>query len=369
MKTSRVAYFTNIPTPYKTGMLNAMGRVIPGLKVYYLAEVDHLRHWKDVLASASHPHAFLKSWRVVLRKLENEQYLSATPFRLCFGRRVDCAVFAPYSQVSFLLAIAACKLRGVRLVIWYESHDSSSIAPSIMGRIGRWVKRQLFLRADAVVVPGRLAKSSAMRLGVLLDRIHVAPHSVDLDVFAIRSQQEAVTDRVREVAKTAARYRRVLLYVGQSVPRKNLGMVVDVFRRAGLEDTCLLLVGVGSAMPSEGAVHVVPYLQREELAQVFNVATGLVLASKHEVWGLVVNEALASGMPVLVSNACGASEMVIEGENGFLFDPNNHSDFERALLAWARVPAYDRQAIRATISGRYNFDRMATAFGEAVAAR
>lgn len=64
------------------------------------------------------------------------------------------------------------------------------------------------------------------------------------------------------------------------------------------------------------------FKQYGELPVYYGLASCLILASTSETWGLVVNEAMASGLPVLVSKACGCCEdLVREGENGFSFDP------------------------------------------------
>src|SRR5208337_5127598 len=72
------------------------------------------------------------------------------------------------------------------------------------------------------------------------------------------------------------------------------------------------------------AAHLPGFKQYEELPAYYGLAGAFVHASTAEQWGLVANEAMASGLPVLVSNRCGcATELVEEGRNGFAFDPEN----------------------------------------------
>ena len=71
----------------------------------------------------------------------------------------------------------------------------------------------------------------------------------------------------------------------------------------------------------------------EELVRYFSFAEALLLPSIREPWGLVVNEALACGIPVLASNRCGCvPELVHDGWNGMLFDPVNESEIVETLL-------------------------------------
>jgi glycosyltransferase involved in cell wall biosynthesis len=76
-----------------------------------------------------------------------------------------------------------------------------------------------------------------------------------------------------------------------------------------------------------GRVHLPGFKQYGELPAYYGLAGAFVLASTEEQWGLVVNEAMASGLPVLVSRRCGcAPDLVAEGETGFTFDPADAED-------------------------------------------
>jgi glycosyltransferase involved in cell wall biosynthesis len=80
-------------------------------------------------------------------------------------------------------------------------------------------------------------------------------------------------------------------------------------------------------------VHLPGFKQYEELPAWYAAAGAFVHASTSEQWGLVVNEAMAAGLPVLVSNRCGcAPELVREGVNGFTFNPNDEEALANHLL-------------------------------------
>jgi glycosyltransferase involved in cell wall biosynthesis len=80
-------------------------------------------------------------------------------------------------------------------------------------------------------------------------------------------------------------------------------------------------------------VHLPGFLQQQELLPYFAHASCFIHASVQEQWGLVVNEAMASGLPVLVSNRCGCYEdLIIEGVNGFGFDPENVQQLTDLML-------------------------------------
>jgi glycosyltransferase involved in cell wall biosynthesis len=87
-------------------------------------------------------------------------------------------------------------------------------------------------------------------------------------------------------------------------------------------------------------VHLVGAKAYDQLPYYYGLASAFIHASTTEQWGLVVNEAMASGLPVLVSNRCGcASDLVREGVNGFTFDPADEAEIARKMLRIANDAA------------------------------
>ncbi len=85
------------------------------------------------------------------------------------------------------------------------------------------------------------------------------------------------------------------------------------------------------------------FIQYDELPAWYARASAFVHASSTEQWGLVVNEAVAAGLPVIVSNRCGCGpELVREGVNGFTFDPANQDALAACLMEMASLPEEDR---------------------------
>jgi len=147
--------------------------------------------------------------------------------------------------------------------------------------------------------------------------------------------------KAAEVRASAERARRQLglplkyfLYVGRYAREKNLARLLrayGIYRSRNPDGWGLVLVGDG---PEKSAlcrlvsdlslqdVVWTGFKQIDELPKYYALAGCFVLPSTSEPWGLVVNEAMASGLPVLVSDRCGcAPELVHNGDNGFLLDP------------------------------------------------
>ena len=110
-----------------------------------------------------------------------------------------------------------------------------------------------------------------------------------------------------------------------------------------------MIVGEGEERPAiegmirekdlGGMVHLVGPKPYQELHSYYGLAEAFIHASTTEQWGLVVNEAMASGLPVLVSNRCGcAADLVKEGVNGFTFDPTDEEQIAGLLGKISRDP-------------------------------
>lgn len=119
-------------------------------------------------------------------------------------------------------------------------------------------------------------------------------------------------------------YRKKYLYLGRLSPEKNLNFLINVFNK--LPHHNLTLVGSGplehelKSYASENIVFL-PHIENKNLAAIFAEHDLLILCSISETWGLVVEEALYHGLPVIVSQNCGVSELVENSKNGFLFSP------------------------------------------------
>jgi glycosyltransferase involved in cell wall biosynthesis len=175
---------------------------------------------------------------------------------------------------------------------------------------------------------------------------------VDNDRFsqgADRARAEAAPIKV-----AAALLDNYFLYVGRFLPRKGLETLLAAYARyrasAGGKPSDLVLVGGGDhleAISRMGAniegLHFAGPQFGDELCRYYGRAKVLVVPSVSDPWGLVVNEGLASGLPVIVSAGCGAARtLVSEGENGWCFPPEDVAALTELLL---RVGASTPEAL------------------------
>lgn len=225
----------------------------------------------------------------------------------------------------------------------------------------RWwkegIKRRLVKLFSASLVAGTPQRDYLAELGVPRAQIFRGWDVVDNEYFA--TQAERVR---REDAHVRARLglpEDYFVAVNRFIDVKNLGRLVQAYaayrQRAGAAAWKLVILGDGPLKPELmelqrslglGDDLLLPgFKQYSELPAYYALAGAFLLASTNETWGLVVNEAMACGLPVLVSRRCGcATDLVAEGRNGFTFDPLDVAELTRLMLRMA-APDTDRAAL------------------------
>jgi glycosyltransferase involved in cell wall biosynthesis len=220
------------------------------------------------------------------------------------------------------------------------------------------LKRRVVALGSAALAAGARQCAYLHALGLAEDAVFTGYDAVDNAYFAKRATQ------VRKMAE-AQRLRlglpeRFFLASGRFVAKKNLFRLLEAYalyrRRAGIDPWRLVLLGDGELRPAvlsriaelelAADVRLPGFKQYDELPAYYGLAGAFVHASTTEQWGLVVNEAMASGLPVIVSNRCGcAPDLVEDGVNGFTFDPYDIDALARLMQRVAAVTESQRRTL------------------------
>ena len=239
------------------------------------------------------------------------------------------------------------------LILWSESnrHDA---------RTGlEWVEslKAYFLSCcDRFVVPGKASSEYLQSLGAEVDTISMAPNAVDNDWFRREADSIRGRERVRGETESQAEFRerlrlpaRFLLFVGRLVPEKgvfDLLHAYDQLEAATRSNVGLVFAGDGPSRAelewqaqsvSPGMICFPGFLHREDLAALYALADALILPTHSDTWGLVVNEAMACALPIIVTNVAGcSSDLVEDGWNGYVVPPQHPEELSLAMDALTR---------------------------------
>jgi glycosyltransferase involved in cell wall biosynthesis len=289
---------------------------------------------------------------------------------LSIERRYE-AVIAPFAGGAILpAAYAGARRRRIPFVLWASVWAQPR---SLSHALALPVTRHIYRDADAVVAYGEHVRRFVAGIRGRDRDVFVAPQAVEPDLFGRSVSGE-------EVASFRARHRLgdgpLIVYVGRLVREKGVDVLLEAV--AGLKAT-LVLVGdgplAGDAAAAPRSVLVGP-LPRPQLAVAYNAAELAVLPSVptprfREPWGLVCNEAMHQGRPVVATTAVGAvaGGLVRHGRTGIVVAPGDPAALAAAidrLLADPQLRGRLGAAARAEVS-RYTYDAMAAAFDRALA--
>lgn len=299
---------------------------------------------------------------------------------LLFKLRPDILFVPSYWHWSLFINYAG-RLQGAKIVMMNESHAGTERARGWK----RAVKRSVVRNFHAALVGGTPHRRHFSRLGLNDSAIYLGYDTVDNEYFT--AQSEAARRNAESLRKKFELPEKYFLNLGRMVKKKNLTLLILAYARLMERSPHLahdlVLVGSGEeyeklralcrelrlavidhtspannalpaakeALVSAGygtpgrlgsdtfsaekrlpAVHFYGFRQIEENPVFYGLASAFVLPSVREEWGLVVNEALACGLPVIVSKNAGCAEdLVVPGRNGLTFDPHSVEELAAAL--------------------------------------
>jgi len=270
------------------------------------------------------------------------------------GRFNPAVVAVPgWASPAAWAAMHWCTANRVAMVVMSDSTSYDEV-PAAWKQM---LKRRLVRLYASALVAGVRHAENLVQLGFAREKIFFGYDAVDNDYFALHAANvRANAEEARHRLKLPAEF---FLASARFVEKKNLERLLQAFAlyRQGGGTWSLVLLGDGPLRPvlekfvdRHGLrTHVLMpgFRQYNELPAYYALAGAFIHASTIEPWGLVVNEASASGLPLIVSERCGcAPELVRDGVNGFVFDPLDVQALARHMENVAS-PAFHRAAFGA----------------------
>ena len=263
----------------------------------------------------------------------------------------DVVAVNGWNNFGSLIASNCCIRRGTPMVIMSESARQDE------PRTGwkEMLKRRIVGLYSAALVGGQRHVDYLVELGMPRERIFTGYDVVDNDYFARRTAEirNSNPPQADEIRKNYGLPESYFLASARFIGKKNLPKLIQAYaeyrrssQTAGNARWDLVLLGDGplrealnsqlSTLNVNEHVTLTGFKPYEELPIYYGLAKAFVHASTTEQWGLVVNEAIASGLPVIVSNRCGCAPELVNG-NGFTFDPDNEAELVARLLEMASL--------------------------------
>ncbi len=331
---TKLALLTNMIPPYRLPLYSLLADQFDLLLLHGGKEAnrDSWGSLEEALPNARVVRAW--GWQFRHAKKVNgeffdEKFIHVTPGFIShlLGFRPD-AIISTEMGFRSMIALAYGTVFRKPVWIWWGGtlHSERNIGP-----LRKMLRKIFTLWADRWVTYGQAATEYLIRSGVKRDRILQSQNAIDEERFKASVEPAWVILP-----------RPVVLHVGQFIERKGIGLLLDAaasLQQHGSEFS-LLLVGSGrdkQALERRARslglenVHFRPAQTPERMPSVYRSADLLVFPTLEDVWGLVANEAILSGIPVLCSKYAGCAPELFEPEN--IFSPEDFNEFSQKLGA------------------------------------
>ncbi len=342
-----LAIVANAASPYRTAQHLRYVREVPGLRLRSLFLYGETAHdWDNPLPPEIDPEVLLPGVSIVGRHtaagMRRQVGLARRLLRRLTALRPDVVLLTGYADLAFLAAMAWCRRHRVPYVLYCDSN--------VAGDRARGWKRLVKTAVIGASVRGAAVVGATSRAGLRYfhryggarrPTVFLPPEP---DYAPITGTPAADVDR-RAAALGLEPGRRRFVFVGRLSPEKGLDVAIDAFlaHADALEGWDLVVAGDGPArdelvarVPADRADRVrwLGYVAgRDDLIAVYRTGDVLVLPSGYEPWGVVVLEAAAAGLALVVSDVVGAAvELVRPGVNGLTFPPGDTAALGRALV-------------------------------------
>lgn len=375
----RIVIINKIPAPYRTPLYETIQKESAvEVTVVYCAPGQPNRRWKVPVGESCFKEVVLPGRQFFVKSMAWPIHINVGVWRLLSRENPVAVVAAGYESLAFWQALSWCRVHRRRFVLWSGATlDALHVRKGPVDRLRKFIIRS----ADMLLAYGSRAQRLLLAYGADPARIVVSCNTVDVD--EIGSRVAALASFPVRVGSPVLN----LLYVGQFIPRKGLELVLRALSSGGLEAVNFTVVGDGEERANlerltaqlglSERVRFAGYRQYEELPCFLAEADALIVPSLEEIWGLVINEGLAAGLPVLASRRAGATDDLIDGQNGVSFDPEDRDSTKQAILhihkrrdeyRLKRMSLMADARCRCSLK-RYALDLAKSALGSAPAAR
>ncbi|GAB1643003.1 hypothetical protein KRMM14A1259_34260 [Krasilnikovia sp. MM14-A1259] len=347
-----LVWVTNIPTPYRNHRYRVFSRLLPAMgltfEVAFMARTEPERHWQFTAEEMNYPHRFFRGAHPQIREVS----VHANPGLVSYVRRrkPDLLVLGGYSAPT-LVALALAPPRQSRVLLATESPAGAPFRRT--GGPVVAVKRRVVGRCAGYIVPGPRSRSYLEEIdpGVTGKPVLQLPNIVDQALYRdgvdrLRPQRDQLRAELG-----IAEQEVVWLIPARLHPIKGLDRFLPLF--AGMRDTRVMLAGDGPerrrleeiCRSSDVPATFLGTADEQQLVRLYAIADVFALPSLQDASPLSAVEALAAGLPVLLSERAGNVDEVVQPSNGWRYDPDRPDDMAPLVRSISAMPRSELAAM------------------------
>jgi glycosyltransferase involved in cell wall biosynthesis len=343
-----LAIISNGLTPYRVHLHRRIAREMPQVRLYsVLTHEDGTSAWSinpppeigTTRFSEGQSSTTQSSLRYALREFRKGGRIIEWMKR----QRIKAVVVLGYNDAGRVRIIRWCRRHGVACFLWGDSNIRSEQVAGIKAVIKEALVGWIIRNCAGVMPCGTYGTQYFKKYGATDDRIFLFPNEPDYNL--IWNIPASAVDAVRGEYNFNPSRRRIV-FSGRLVKLKRVELLIEAFLSiaATRPDWDLVIVGDGpmrstwEAMVPENLqnrTHWIGFVDDQaKIGAIYQACDILCLTSDYEAWSLVVMEAAAAGLAIVTSDVVGASaDLIVEGDNGFIFKSGDVAHLSRALMS------------------------------------
>lgn len=285
-----------------------------------------------------------RDWKIEPAKEFDEIYLNGS---LKFLKHIkiilstDIIILGGYYKPIYIYYSLICKFLNKKYILLFDGISPEKIYKK-ENLFKYFLKKIVIGNSSYILGNGSVSKEYFIhKFKYPEDKIYNQVLTVDIEAI---QQKKIQADELKKKLKEKYQVNienKIVIYSGRLVERKNIKIVIDALSKLQKEKITFIILGDGIekqniinyAKEKKVDIIITGFIKEQsELFEHYFLGDLFILPSYDEPWGLVVNEAMAAGLPVIVSTECGSGkDLIKEGENGFTFSPNNADDLSNKI--------------------------------------
>lgn len=324
----KVLFTTNIPSPYRIQFFNELSKHCDLTVVYErMTAKDRNKEWLN-REEIKFKYKFLNGI-----KIGNEMAFCPGIINVVKKEEFDLIVVGGYSTPTSMLLIQYLKRKKMKFII---NCDGGLIKQD--KKIKYKIKKHFISSADAWLSTGSITTDYLKHYGANEKKIYIYP-------FTSVLEKEIIKDSISSEEKNKLKKelnikeKQVIISIGQFIHRKGFDILLKSLENIDKEVGIYIIGGEPTQEYidlknhlSLDNVHFIGFKSKQELEKYYKCSDLFVLPTREDIWGLVINEAMAKGLPIITTDKCVAGiELIEEDKNGFIVPVNNIKEMTKKI--------------------------------------
>lgn len=338
MKKIKVVILHNILSPHVAYVYKELAKKVD-LAVLYCAEKEDNRKWKE--RPEGFKYKILPNLPLKFKGKDLFTYfINPTIISELSKMKPDVVIACGWDLFAYQIACAYCKLKGIKFILWAGSTDNER---GLKRLLSKPLVKLIIKGSDAYIAYGTKAKEYLENLGAKKEKIFISYNTTDINKYKnlIDKYKKQISITKRQLGLED---KKIVMFYGQLIERKGPDFLIKAFKIAKQKNNNLSLLIVGSGNMRLELEALIKKLQLddvkiaedpgdEEVCKYYAAADLFVLPSREEVWGLVVNQAMAGALPVIVSDKVGSGlDLVTNDENGYIIPVGDEKILAESII-------------------------------------